>query len=272
MPDLRQHHALVTGASSGIGREIARLLASWGCALTLTARRDDRLRELARELGPSGVEVRWVCCDLAAPEGARALFEDVERSGQRVDILVNNAGFGRYQRFEDIPWGEHAAMLQLNVTALVELTHRFLPAMLLSERPAYVLNVASIAAYQPVPFFAAYAASKSFVRDFSEALAVELADTNLRVSCLCPGGTHTEFAEHSGQQLGRLAQASMLDAREVAERGLRAMLRGRPCVVTGWMNVLSTFLMRFLPRRAAAAGSVAVLGLPPDESGPDETR
>ncbi|HWN69058.1 MAG TPA: SDR family oxidoreductase [Haliangium sp.] len=263
MPDLRDHRALITGASSGIGREMARVLASWGCALTITARRGERLRELADELRAAhGVAVRCVICDLGQPGGAATLYEGVQSAGEKIDILVNNAGAGRYQAFEHQSWDELAGMIQLDVTSLVELTHRFLPEMRRSTRRAYVLNVASIAAYQPVPYFACYAAAKSYVRDFSEALAAELERSNVSVSCLCPGGTRTEFSDLAGQTLGRLAEASMLEARTVAEKGLLAMLRGRRNRVTGWMNVLSCFLVRFVPRRVAAASAALVLGPP----------
>lgn len=271
MHDLRDHRALITGASSGIGREMARLLASWGCSLTIAARRGERLRELADELASAhGVDVRCVTCDLARPGAAAALYEDVQRAGEKIDILVNNAGAGRYQAFEHQRWDDLAAMIQLNLTSLVELTHRFLPEMRKSQRRAYVLNVASIAAYQPVPYFACYAATKSYVRDFSEALARELDGTNVSVSCLCPGGTRTEFMDHSGQALGWLAEASMLDARSVARAGLETMLRRRRNRVTGWMNVLSCFLVRFMPRRVAAATALRVLGPPPEPAGDAE--
>jgi short-subunit dehydrogenase len=267
MLDLRDHRALITGASSGIGREMARLLASRGCALTIAARRGDRLAELADELTRDhNVAVRCVVNDLGQPGGAAALYEDVQAAGERIDILVNNAGAGRYQAFEQRSWDGLATEIQLNVTSLVELTHRFLPHMRRSDRRAYILNVASIAAFQPVPYFACYAAAKSYVRDFSEALAKELARSNVSVSCLCPGGTHTEFMEHSGQTLGWLAAASMLDAPAVARQGLAAMFARRRARVTGWMNVLSCFFVRFVPRRMAAASAMLVLGPPRDPS------
>ena len=222
------------------------------------------MRELAREITHGyGVDVRVVVCDLATPGGPAALFREVEAAGERIDILINNAGAGRYQAFEHQRWDELASMIQLNVTALVELTHLVLPQLRQSQRRAYILNVASIAAFQPVPFFACYAAAKSYVRDFSEALARELAPTNVSVSCLCPGGTRTEFTDLSGQSLGQLAHASMLGARAVARKGLRAMLRRRRTRVTGWMNVLSCFLVRLVPRRVAAASAMLVLGPPP---------
>ncbi len=263
MPDLRGHRALITGASSGIGREMARLLAAWGCDLTISARRGERLDALAEELSSQhGVEVRAAVFDLAEPGSAEALHRDTRDAGEDIDILINNAGFGRYQAFQHLPWREQADMIQLNVTSLVELCHLFVPTMLTGQKRAYILNVASIAAYQPVPYFATYAASKSFVRDFSEALAHELAGTQVSVTCLCPGGTQTEFFEHSGQTLGAIARATTLSAQAVARKSLRAMLRGRRNIVTGWMNVITCFLMRFIPRRAAAAGSVVVLDVP----------
>ncbi|MEM9489324.1 MAG: SDR family oxidoreductase [Myxococcota bacterium] len=263
MPNLSDHRALVTGASSGIGAEMAKILASWGCALTITARRRDRLEALAESLRQQyGVAVRCAVCDLSESDGVSRLCTDLADAGDSIDILINNAGFGSYQAFAQLDWSAQARMIQLNVTSLVELCHRLLPAMLASEKRCYILNVASIAAYQPVPYFACYAATKSYVRDFSEALAHELADSNVSVTSVCPGGTWTEFMDHSGQKLGRLATASMMSAESVARIGLRAMLRRRRNIVTGFMNAITCFLVGLLPRRLAASGSVAVLGRP----------
>ena len=218
---------------------MAKILAGWGCAVTITARREGRLEELALALRRDfNVDVRWVACDLSERDGASRLYDDVVRAGEIIDILINNAGFGIYRAFSDIEWERQARMVQLNITALVELTHRFLPAMLALDRRCHILNVSSIGAYQPVPYFACYAASKSYVRDFSEALAHELADTNVSVTSVCPGGTRTEFIDVSGQKLGALANASMMDAHRVALVGLKAMLRRRRNVVTGIMNAI----------------------------------
>lgn len=271
MPDLARHRALVTGASSGIGAAMARILAAWGCDLTLTARRTDRLEALAEDIRKStGVSVRCVPCDLSVPGSAAALHDDVIRAGESIDILINNAGFGSYQPFAAQGAALQARMIQLNVVSLIELTRRFLPTMLDSGRRCYILNVASIAAFMPVPYFACYAATKTFVRDFSEALAHELAGTSVSVTCVCPGGTRTEFSEIAGQTLNALARSTLMSAEAVAERGLRAMLRGRRTVVTGWINALLCFFMRLVPRRAAAWGSVTVLGTPDMPATPQE--
>lgn len=263
MHSLRDHRALITGASSGIGAAMATLLAQAGCDLTIAARRTDRLEALAAELRERhGIRVRCVTSDLATPEGARALYDDLQAAGERIDILINNAGFGLYQEFVALGWDEQARMIQLNVTSLVELTWRLARDMRGRDRRAYILNVASIAAYQPVPYFACYAATKSFVRDFSEALAFELKDSNVAVTCICPGGTTTEFMDVSGQKLGKIAQASMMSAESVAHIGINAMLRRRPNLVTGFMNALTCFFSSLVPRRLAARVSVIVLGKP----------
>lgn len=265
MPNLSDHRALVTGASSGIGAAIAKILAQWGCHLTITARRGDRLDALAQTLRDQhGVEVRTVVCDLSAPDGAATLFHDVERAGETIDVLVNNAGFGRFEHFASSEWEVQARMIQLNITSLVELTHRFLPAMRTRDRRGYILNISSIGAYQPVPYMACYAATKSFVRDFTEALAYELAGSNVSATSACPGGTRTEFSDVAGQKLGAIANASMMDADKVATIALRAMLGGERNLVTGLVNKISCFFMRFIPRRTAAWGAVAVLGKPTD--------
>src|SRR5262245_17966046 len=158
MADLTDQRAVVTGTSSGIGAAFARRLAARSCRLVLTARRLDRLEALAGELTAAhGVQVDCLQSDLARPDGARALFDAAWAIGP-VDILINNAGLGEYQRFLDIPWEQHAATLQVNVTSLVELTWRFANAMVARGKRGHILNVASLAAYQPIPYFANYAA------------------------------------------------------------------------------------------------------------------
>ena len=262
MPDLSDHRALVTGASSGIGHSMAQILASWGCALTITARRLDRLEQLAAELKKAhDVDVRCVALDLSQPGSARALFDDTQAAGERIDIVINNAGFGHYVEFAASDWQRNADMLQLNITSLVELTHGYLGEMVSRDRPAYILNVSSIAAFQPVPYFASYAATKVYVRNFSEALSYELRKSNVKVSCLCPGGTRTEFMEVAEQgKLPAIAEMSMLSADQVAKIGLLAMLRGRRGIVSGGMNKLSCWLTRLIPRRTAAGMAANILG------------
>ncbi len=265
-PDLSGTTALVTGASSGIGAAMARLLASWKCDLVLSARRADRLAALAAELtGAHRVDCRVLPEDLADREGAARLHSQVRESGRPIDILINNAGFASYRAFADTGWQRHAELLQLNVTSLIELTYRFLPDLTARPRRAHILNVSSIGAWIPVPNLASYGASKACVLSFSETLAAELDRTNVRVTCLCPGGTTTEFPQVAGQQLGAAARAGMMSAERCASIGLRGMLRGRRVVVPGGSNKLIRVASWLLPRRLVGATALRVLG-PPAEA------
>ena len=268
---LAGQRALVTGASSGIGAEIARRLAAEGAHLVLTARRKDRLEALAAELQQAhGVQVQVEANDLAEPGAAKALFDATEGAGHAVDVLVNNAGFGQYEHFTEIAWERHASMIQVNVTALTELMHRFLPAMQ-SRRHGWVMNVASIGAYMPTPNFAAYTASKAYVRNLSEAVDYELRGSGVRVISVCPGGTRTEFLDQADQKLKSAGEAFMMSAERCADIAVRKMLAGRRNVVTGFMNALGMWLIRFVPRswmpgiagRAMSAGVDKVKALPP---------
>ena len=269
MKDLKGSRALVTGASSGIGAAIARQLAERGSALVVSARREDRLRDLARELGEAhGVEVDVVALDLAAAGAAPELFAAATAGARPLDILINNAGFGVNRAFIDAPWERQAAMLQLNVTSLVELTHLFVTAALpRTEKPAYVMNVASIGAYQPVPFYAVYAATKAFVRNFTEALSFELRDTHVSVTCLNPGGTRTEFMEVAENEPKPFAQKTLMSAERCAAIGLKAMFRGRRNVVAGGLNKLSCWLTRFTPRHLNTRAAFWVIGDPRRKKG-----
>jgi len=256
--------ALVTGASSGIGASIARSLAARGADLVLTARRKDRLDALAAELAAAhGVRVDVVVADLGQP-GADAALWEAATAGGAIDVLVNNAGFGHFRPFAEVEADRDVEMLQLNIAALVGLAHRFVAARRAAGAAAgWMLNVASIAAYQSVPYFATYAASKAFVRNFSEALHHETRREGLRVTCLCPGGTRTDFHRVAGAgDYGRIANMSMLDADRVAEIGVRAMLRGKKTVVSGVMNKLSCFFVRFVPRGVASRAAVWLTGRP----------
>ncbi|MFO0748725.1 MAG: SDR family oxidoreductase [Myxococcota bacterium] len=248
--DLRGRRAVVTGASSGIGRALALELAREGCDLVVAARREDRLDELAKELVALGVRAELVAVDLAAPGGVDRLV--AAATSAPVHVLVNNAGVGLYGPFRDQSWAEKRAVLMLNVVALTELTHHFVGHMLAHGQPSGILNVSSISAFQATPSFAVYGPSKSYVRDFSESLAYELADANVRVTCLCPGGTVTEFSDHAGQTLKGVAEHVMMDAEDVARIGIRALRRGRRTVVAGGVNKVSTLVTRFMPRRVSA--------------------
>jgi uncharacterized protein len=241
--------ALVTGASSGIGASLAVELAARGADLVLTARREDRLLALARDLGARhAVDVRVVAADLTDPAAAATLFERTEGEGVAIDLLVNNAGFGIWRSFLSTPWSTCEAMLHVNVVSLTRLTHLFLPKML-ERRRGHVMNVSSIGAFSPCPNYAVYAPSKVYVRNFSESLDAELTGTGVRAIAICPGGTTTEFIERAGQKLKAGSGKFMMTADEVARIAVDKMLAGRRTVVTGVLNAIGMWLLRFVPRR-----------------------
>lgn len=239
---------LVTGASSGIGEQFARQLAARGVNLVVTARRAERLEALAKELREQhGIEVDVLPLDLSRPEAASELFAHTEGGGKPVDIVLNNAGFGTQDAFVDIPWQRVREQLQLNIVTLTEVTHRFVVPMLARGR-GWVLNVASIGAYMPVPDYATYGAGKAYVRNFSEALAHELRHSPVRVCCLCPGGTATEFMSVAGQELPAALKFTLMSAERCARIGLNALFSGRRNIVAGWFNSFGMWLLRFTPR------------------------
>jgi uncharacterized protein len=241
--------ALVTGASSGIGEHIARQLAARKMNLVITARRKERLEGLAKELRAAhGIDIEIVALDLGQPTAPAELFEKTEGAGKPIDVLINNAGFGTQEHFAEIPWEKTREQMQLNIVSLTELTHRFLRVMLPRGR-GWILNVASIGAYMPVPDYATYAAGKAYVRNFTEALAHELRRSPVRVCCLCPGGTATEFLEVAGQKETALVKMALMSADRCARIGLRALFAGRRNIIAGLMNTIGMFMLRFTPRR-----------------------
>jgi len=244
--------ALVTGATSGIGYELAKVLAREGYALVLVARDGRRLGERAREFERSfGTPVRILPMDLSLPQGPARIFQRLRSEGVAVDVLVNNAGFGTNGPFLKADLESQAGMIALNVAALTRLTRLFLPGM--AERGSgKILNVASTAAFQPGPMMAVYYATKAYVLSFSEALAEELSGTGVTVTALCPGPTATEFSQRANMKNSRLFSAFVMEAAKVAEIGYRAMLRGRPVVVAGLRNRLGAFSVRFSPRGLVA--------------------
>jgi uncharacterized protein len=246
-PDLR---ALVTGASSGIGAAFARAVRSRGERLVLVARREDRLRSLAQELG-GAEDVAVVAVDLAASDGPARLQAEVERAGLEIDFLVNNAGSGDTGPFAEEPVERLRAMIDLNARALVELTRRFLPGML-HRRRGRIINVVSNGAFQPVPYLTVYAATKSLVLSFTEGLATELEGTGVRVQALCPGLTETEFFDvaRTGKDL-LVNRLPRMTPEDVVARSLRALEKGRLRVVPGLQNRLLASLVRFAPRSVA---------------------
>jgi len=254
--------ALVTGASSGIGRELARLFAADGHSVVLVARRQERLDELARELGAAGRVEAWpIACDLAAPGAVDALVQTLAARDLHVDFLVNNAGVGTTGPFVDGPAEAEIAMTELNVTAVVRLTRALLPGML-ARKHGRVLNVGSTAGFQPGPFMATYYASKAFVNHFSEALAYELAGSGVSVTLSCPGPTRTEFGDVSGIAKSKLFRLQVATAESVARQAYRALMRGRVLVIHGFLNWLGVELTRLGPR-ALVRAIVAGLNRPP---------
>ncbi|MEM6572431.1 MAG: SDR family oxidoreductase [Planctomycetota bacterium] len=244
---VRGRRALVTGASAGIGREIARVLAQRGARLVLAARRRDRLDELAEELRAAhGTEVEVVVCDLADPGGARALIDAVDAAD--LDVLVNNAGIGIHGSGLDHAWEDEHRMLRINVVAVAELTKHYGRAMR-DLGTGRILQVASVAAFQPCPSYAAYGATKAFVLQQAEALDDELRGTDVRVTALCPGTTNTDFFDIAGNVRNRIQKATSMEPDVVARIGVDAMIAGRRIAVTGLGNRIGNLALRLIPRR-----------------------
>ena len=257
-----RRRALVTGASAGIGLALARRMARDGWDLALTARNEAGLEAVAAELRDRyGAETRVVPADLADPDGPGAVQRALERDGFPIEFLANNAGFGTWGPFSGQTLDSQLEMLRVNVLALTELTHRFLPGMRALGR-GRVLNVASTAAFQPGPDMAVYYASKAYVLHFSEALGYELRGTGVTVTALCPGPTESEFQARAGMTDSRVgANPLMMDAEAVADAGYRAALSGTPVAIPGAANRLGAWLVRFTPR-ALARRTTAFLNSP----------
>jgi uncharacterized protein len=244
----RDRTVLLTGASGGIGEAMARLLAPTpGVTLLLTARSGDRLDRLAEELRQRGARVETFPLDLARPGAAHALFGRVEEAGHTVDVLVNNAGYGLGGAIAEHETEAYEDMLTLNVTNLVALTRLVLPGMLARGRGG-VLNVASTAGYQPIPYLAVYAASKAFVRAFTSGLYAELRGTGVHATCLAPGPTATGFLERADMNATPSGFASASPVR-VARDGLRALAANRRTKVSGRRNAVVAFAAHLTPTR-----------------------
>lgn len=245
----RKRTALITGASAGIGAELAKVFAANGYDVVLVARRRDALEALAGTLeGRHGIKATVVVEDLGDAEAAVRVFGAVRDAGIDIHVLVNNAGFGLGGEFSETSIEREIAMVQVNITSLMYLTKLFVAPMI-RRRSGYVMNVASTAAFAPGPLASVYYATKAFVLSFSQALAEELAPSGVVVSCLCPGPTETEFAEVAGTGRTRLFDSSVADARDVAEFGYRAMLGGWRVAIPGARNKLLVQAQRLVPRR-----------------------
>jgi short-subunit dehydrogenase len=250
MKALQGHRAVVTGASSGIGQDYARQLAALGCQLVIVARRMDRLTQLADELKTKyQVQIDCIELDLGAPHAAKTLFEKATEQQKDVTILVNNAGVGKYGNFTDFSLEEHLSTLKINATVPTELTYHFVKHMLSHGKKSYIAQVASIAAYQPTGYFTVYSGSKVYLRYFSETLAFELKKSNINMTCICPGGTLTEFFQHSGQKITRSGSLTMMTSQQVVRGSIQAMLKGKFIYIPGLLNKIACFLPRFLPEK-----------------------
>jgi short-subunit dehydrogenase len=240
------HRALITGASGGIGESFARLLAARGVDLVLVARSEGKLRALATELSAAhGIRAEVLATDLSRPDAPRQLHAACEARGLPVDLLINNAGFGSLGPFDANPFEREHEQVMLNVTALMDLTHLFLPAML-ARGTGGIINVASIAGYQPVPYMAVYAATKAFVLSFTEALWGETRERGVRVLALCPGPVETGFFDVVGTR--DAAVGIMATPEDVAAAGLRGLEQGRASVIPGWRNRIQSSLPRIFSR------------------------
>ncbi|WP_338814446.1 SDR family oxidoreductase [Bernardetia sp. Wsw4-3y2] len=243
--------ALITGASSGIGLELAHVMAKEKHNLVLVARSIDKLNELATELTQShDVKVQTYKADLSNTEEIENLYQQTQNDDIEISYLINNAGFGEYGNFIENDWEKLNSMMQLNMISLVHLTSLFSKDMI-SSKFGKIMNVASTAAFQPMPYFAVYAATKSFVLSFSEAIASELKDHGITVTALCPGLTGTGFVEAANMGESKFldkAKSSMATPEEVAEYGYEAMMKGKTVAVHGMINSLMAQSARFLPR------------------------
>jgi uncharacterized protein len=239
---------LVTGASSGIGLELARCFAGDGSRLVLVSRKGNALEELAAELRKAHkIQAQIVTADLAQPDSPTRLLAQLQAAGLKIDVLVNNAGFGAQGKFVELPLGRQLEMLQLNITSLTHLTRLLLPGMV-ERRRGGVVNVASTAAFQPGPGMGVYYATKAYVLSFTEALAEEVLGTDVTVTAVCPGPTATNFGAAANMRGLEGVRRVAMSAAAVARLGHRAFRRGKVVAVTGFRNQVPAFLVRLFPR------------------------
>jgi hypothetical protein len=240
--------ALITGASGGIGLDFAKKFAENGYDLVLVARSEGKLQEIAKELeGKHKIKVTVLAKDLSKAEAVEEVYQATKTAGMAVDVLVNNAGFATYGFFHELSKAKELEMIDLNVRALVHLSHLYLPDML-ARKNGKILNVASTASFQPGPLMADYYASKAYVLHFSEALANEVKGTGVSVTALCPGPTISGFQERAAMTDSKLVQSGLMDSRKVVDIGYNALISGKSFVIPGFRNQMLAFATRFLPR------------------------
>lgn len=249
----RKGRFLITGASNGIGEDLARVCAANGHDLVLVARSETKLSMLVGQLSEAhSIRADVVSMDLTASDAPKLLYDAIIELGLEVDWLVNNAGFGAFGEFAELGIEKQAEMIRLNVTSLTELTWYFLRPMIERGRGG-ILNVASTAAFQPGPLMAVYYATKAYVLSFGEALANEVADSGVTVSTLCPGPTETGFQRVAGMGESLLLKSAFVMASaKVAEAGYRGLMKGERVIVPGLMNKIGAFGTRLIPRSVAA--------------------
>ena len=241
---------LITGASAGLGKGFARAFAAEKHDLILTARRVDRLEALAGELRATGIKVDVFAADLAAPDAPTKLVADIAAAGLVIDTLVNNAGFGLRGPVAELDHDKQLGMIDLNCRALVSLSRSVLPGMIAAGKGG-ILNIASLASFQPGPWMTVYYATKAFVLSYSEGLHEEVKDRGVRVAALCPGPTRTEFADIAGMGDSALFNRFASDPDAVVRDGMRALAANQAVKVSGAMNQISAEATRFLPRGLA---------------------
>jgi hypothetical protein len=245
--------ALITGASSGIGLELAKIHASKGDNLVLVARNESSLNKLKEDILKSAkVDITIICKDLSKLDAAKELYQEIKSQNLSVNYLINNAGFGDYGFFHESDWSKTNEMIQLNITALTQLCHLFLPDLIASKN-ARIMNVASIAAFIPGPLMAVYYATKAFVLHFSEAIANELKGTGVIVTALCPGPTESGFQLAANLEGSKMIQGKKFpSSKQVAEYGYKSMMNGKTVAIEGTMNCLMAISARFTPRNMVA--------------------
>jgi uncharacterized protein len=242
--------ALITGASKGIGKSIAELLAARGFDLLLIARSEDLLEQVAKEISrATNRNCQWLALDLAGEQAAETIYEYCNKNQMAVSVLVNNAGYGLSGKFEKYTVEEHTDMLRVNIITLTKLTRLFLPS-LLKQPTAYILNIGSSASYQAVPLLSAYAASKAYVLSFSRGLFQELKKTSVSVTCICPGPTDTNFVNRAnvGTKGQKAAKQFNMSSQAVARIAVNSLFHRKPEVIAGGLNKLSAFFAWLLPK------------------------
>jgi uncharacterized protein len=241
--------ALITGASSGIGLELARIHASKGGDLVLVARSTDKLEALKAELEHRyKIQVLILAKDLSLRNAANEVYEETKRLGIEIDYLINNAGFGDFGLFTETDWDKEERMIELNITTLTHFTKLYVQDMM-ERRKGKIMNVASTGAFQPCPTMSVYCATKAYVLSFSEAISNELKGTGITVTTLCPGPTKTGFDKTAGMESSKVfTNKNLPTAREVAEYGYLSMMKGKTVAIHGIMNFIFSNSVRFVPR------------------------